>query len=100
MCGRTVIIMALSLTEFETILTSVELEKVKTEAKEEPKKEEDKSKKRRGAPKADKRRYRLPKAELERVERLLKRSVDKEAGRTGGEDAMELSEDNPDGRES
>ena len=44
------------------------------------------------------RRFRLSKSELERIERLLKRSVDKESGKSL--DDKELSEDNPDGRKS
>ena len=59
--------------EFETILTSVELEKF------------------------EKKKFKLPKEELERVERLLKRSRDKESGKLNPED---ISEDNPDGCES
>eukprot|EP00095_Tigriopus_kingsejongensis_P003980 maker-scaffold141_size315519-snap-gene-0.12 protein:Tk03980 transcript:maker-scaffold141_size315519-snap-gene-0.12-mRNA-1 annotation:"glutamic acid-rich protein" len=57
-------------TEFETILTSVEMKK------------------------EDRKRFRLPQAELDRILRLLQRSVDKEAGKLEGPD---LSEDNPDG---
>ena len=45
--------------------------------------------------KSKKRLFILPKNELERVERLLKRSVDKEAGKLALQD---ISEDNPDGR--
>ncbi len=84
-------------TEFETILTSVDLQK-KNVASEDKDKEEGKPKKRgRTAAAADKRRFGLAKGELERVERLLQRSVDKEAGKAPAD--AELSEDNPDGRE-
>ncbi len=51
-----------------------------------------------GATATDKRRFRLRQTELDRIQRLLQRSVDKEAGKAPEE--SELSEDNPDGRES
>ena len=41
-------------------------------------------------------RFRLPKEETERIERLLQRSVDRESGK---ECDLNVTEDNPDGRE-
>ena len=41
-------------------------------------------------------RFRLPKEETERIERLLQRSVDRESGK---ECDLDVTEDNPDGRE-
>ncbi len=76
------------LSEFETILTSVDLSKLAASAAAPTSKSSKKSS-------ATVRRFRLPKAELDRIERLLKRSVDKESGK---ECELELTEDNPDGR--
>ena len=59
--------------EFETILTSVELEKV------------------------DKTTFRLTSTEKERIEKILRRAVDREAGKLDAND-VSISEDNPDGR--
>ena len=59
--------------EFETILTSVELEKV------------------------DKTTFRLTSTEKERIEKILRRAVDREAGKLDVND-VSISEDNPDGR--
>ena len=58
--------------EFETILTSVELDRAE-----------------------DKKSFKLPSGELERIERLLKRSFEKESGKLDSE--SEMTEDNPDG---
>lgn len=75
------------LVDFETILTSVELKKAPESA--DTVSSEKKSSK--------KRMFILSEQELERIQRLLKRSVDKESGKL---DDMELSEDNPDGRKT
>lgn len=82
--------------EFETILTSVELTKMANVTASAPSSTSPKkSKKKSSNSTASTRRFRLPKDELERIERLLKRSVDKESGK---ECELELTEDNPDGR--
>ena len=60
-------------TEFETILTSVELVR------------------------KDKKLFQLPKEENQRIEKILKKAVDKETGKLS-EDDESLTEDNPDGR--
>ena len=59
--------------EFETILTSVELDKV------------------------DKTTFKLSSTEKERIEKILRRAVDREAGKLDDND-VSISEDNPDGR--
>lgn len=58
------------MTEFETILTSVELKK------------------------EEKKKFKLPKEEQDRVERLIQRTKDKESGKLTN---AELDELNPDG---
>lgn len=63
------------LSEFETILTSVELEKTLGRSK----------------------RMILPEEELERIKKILQRAVDKAAGKLDLSDL--LTEDNPDGCE-
>ena len=91
------------LAEFETILTSVELDKLpsapaaasKTEGGSAKSKKGKKKSGGSGAP-AMQRRFRLPKEETERIERLLQRSVDRESGK---ECDLNVTEDNPDGRE-
>ena len=50
------------------------------------------------ADKKAKKLFRISEEELARVERLLKRSVDKEEGKLL-DDNVEMKEDNPDGRE-
>merc|ERR1712029_735275 len=57
-------------TDFETILTSVELDK------------------------HDKKTFKLPTEEKDRIEKILQRAVDREAGKL---DENDISEDNPDG---
>ena len=86
------------LAEFETILTSVELDKLSSAPAAASKTEggSGKSKKEKksggsGAP-AMQRRYRLPKEEAERIERLLQRPVDRESGK---ECDLNVTEDNP-----
>ena len=88
--------------EFETILTSVELDKLppapvpasKTDGGSPAKK--GKKKRKEAAAPAMQKRFRLPKEETERIERLLQRSVDRESGK---ECDLNVTEDNPDGRE-
>ena len=61
----------MNFSEFETILTTVELER------------------------KDKKSYLLPSEENERIEKILKKAQDKEAGKLTD---VSLTEDNPDGR--
>ena len=62
------------LPEFLTILTSVELNK------------------------KEKKIFQLPQEELQRIENILKKAIDKESGKLSENDTS-LTEDNPDGRE-
>ena len=55
-----------------------------------------KKKRKEAAAPAMQKRFRLPKEETERIERLLQRSVDRESGK---ECDLNVTEDNPDGRE-
>jgi len=79
-------------TDFEAILTSVELEKAPAGK---PASASDATSSDKKA--SSEKRFQLPKKELERIERLLQRSKDKEEGKEVEE--AELKEDNPDGRE-
>ena len=45
----------------------------------------------------DKKRFQLPQDELQRIEKILKKAVDKESGKLSEND-VSLTEDNPDGR--
>ena len=80
--------------EFETILTSVELDKLPAVPVSSAAKSKKKGKSGTGT--VMQKRFRLPKEETERIERLLQRSVDMESGK---ECDLNVTEDNPDGRE-
>ena len=87
--------MLFSFAEFETILTSVELDKLPAVAV--PSSASKSKKKGKSGPATVmQKRFRLPKEETERIERLLQRSVDMESGK---ECDLNVTEDNPDGRE-
>ena len=45
----------------------------------------------------DKKRFQLPQDELQRIQKILKKAVDKESGKLSEND-VSLTEDNPDGR--
>ena len=62
------------LSEFETILTSLEIKRV------------------------EKKKYQLDNAEQQRIEKILQKAVDKETGKLSDNDDS-LTEDNPEGRE-
>jgi hypothetical protein len=78
------------ISEFETILTSVELDKASPAAV---------TKGKKSSPSKSKsslsKRFHLPKSESDRITRLLKRSFDKESGKNCD---LDVTEDNPDGR--